>query len=192
MPSVRTLLLCLTSVCWLLACAPTMAAQRAGVPFDDTVSTDAGPMVFNGAGIRRKFVFKVYVAALYVPHATRTAATLLDSPGPCRLHMHLLRNVDADTLVASLNEGLAANSAAAELAAIRSAAIRFATLLREGGELRVSETLILAFAAGGVSLSRTGKPLGNIADARFARALLRVWLGDAPAVADLKNALLGL
>lgn len=138
MPSVRTLLLYLASVCGLLACAPAMAVRLAGVPVQDTVSTDAAP------------------------------------------------------LVSSLDDGLAAHSTAAERTAIRSADTRFSMLLREGSTPCEGETPRLDFAAAGLSSSRSGKPLDTIADERFARTLLRVWLGEPPADADRKHTLLGL
>ena len=49
----------------------------------------------------------------------------------------------------------------------------------------------LDFDAKGVSVSDNGKARGRIDDPAFARALLRVWLGENPSQSSLKKALLG-
>ena len=43
-----------------------LAVEVGGVKLPDTVSADGKTLKFNGAGIRKKAIFKVYVAALYV------------------------------------------------------------------------------------------------------------------------------
>ena len=50
---------------------------------------------------------------------------------------------------------------------------------------------LLDFDARGVTITDNGKQRGRIDDPAFARALLRVWLGDNPAQSSLKKALLG-
>jgi len=45
--------------------------------------------------------------------------------------------------------------------------------------------------ARGVTVAVNGEPRGDVPDAAFARALLRVWLGDHPADAALRRPLLG-
>ena len=78
------LLLCLFSL-------PLLARELAGVVLPQQVQP-AGmqqTLQLNGAGIRKKFFVKVYVAALYLPQPTRDAAALLQSPPPNRMLMHM-------------------------------------------------------------------------------------------------------
>ena len=53
------------------------------------------------------------------------------------------------------------------------------------------DVIDLDFDAKGVSVSDNGKARGRIDDPAFARALLRVWLGENPSQSSLKKALLG-
>src|SRR6266849_8565253 len=83
-----------------------LAAEVGGVKLDDKVSMGAQELVLNGAGVRTRVVFKVYVASLYLPQkATELAAVLAKSPR--RIQLKLLRTLSADQLVEALNEGLA-------------------------------------------------------------------------------------
>jgi len=43
------------------------AVEVAGVKFDDKTRVGPGELVVNGAGLRKKAVFKVYAMALYLP-----------------------------------------------------------------------------------------------------------------------------
>jgi len=63
----------------LFLCTFASAAEVAGVNVPDTV-TDAGKTLkLNGAGLRKKAIFKVYVAGLYVENPMHDAAALLSS-----------------------------------------------------------------------------------------------------------------
>ena len=62
----RTICLLLT----MLLFGPLVSAREiAGVTIPDTaqLSPDGTTLVLNGAGVRRKFFFKIYVAGLYLP-----------------------------------------------------------------------------------------------------------------------------
>ncbi|NTV11306.1 MAG: hypothetical protein HGA47_11100 [Zoogloea sp.] len=59
------------------------------------------------------------------------------------------------------------------------------------GQARSGDTIVLDFSQEGVAVSLGGQPKGTIAGIGFARALLRVWLGERPVDAGLKKALLG-
>ena len=64
-----------------VAAATAFAADVAGVKLPDTVEVDGKTLKLNGAGVRKKFVAKVYVAALYVETPSKDASTTVYSPG---------------------------------------------------------------------------------------------------------------
>ncbi|MNJ01490.1 hypothetical protein D3C73_1611400 [compost metagenome] len=59
------------------------------------------------------------------------------------------------------------------------------------GIAREGDVVDVDFDARGVAVAHNGKHRGRVDNPDFARALLRVWLGDKPAQTSLKNALLG-
>ena len=175
----------------LLAVPVAQAVEVAGVKVDDQVKVGANELVLNGAGVRTKVFVKVYVGALYVSQKANSPAALLDAPTPRRMTMRMLRDIDADTLYGALRDGLKDNNSEAELAALKASTEQFAEIMKKVGSAKVGDTVAIDFAADGVSVSFNGEPRGKVAGAAFARALLKVWLGDNPVDSSLKKALLG-
>lgn len=176
-----------------LAGAPALAADMevAGVRVPAQLSEGGHTLVLNGAGLRSKFVVKVYVASLYASAKTQDAAALINSREPRRLRLQLLRDVDSKSLDAAMQEGLHDNTDKTELAALQAHTGRLSALMAEIGSAREGDVIDLDFDARGVTITDNGKQRGRIDDPAFGRALLRVWLGDNPAQSSLKKALLG-
>ena len=171
--------------------AVAVAAEVAGVRLDDKVSVGAQELVLNGAGVRTRVVFKVYVASLYLPQkATELAAVLAKSPR--RIQLNLLRTLSADQLVEALNEGLAENNTAAELAAVKSQVEALATIMKSLKEVKEKDVITLDFADGATRIGLNGEAKGSIGGDAFNQALTKVWLGEKPVQADLKKSLLGV
>jgi hypothetical protein len=188
----RKLLECL-SLGLLLALAGTQvsAAELAGVHLDDHVSAGNTELVLNGAGLRTRLLFKVYVAGLYLPHKSSDPRDIVGGSGPRRVVLKMLRDVDGETLLGALKDGLRDNHTDAELAALQPAITQFAQVFRSVGNTRSGDTVVLDFNAEGVKAGINGIPRGQVADAAFGPALLKVWLGEKPAQDSLKKALLG-
>jgi hypothetical protein len=174
-----------------LATGAVQAAEVAGIKIDDTVKVGGSELVLNGAGLRSKLFIKVYVGALYVGQKAGTPAAIYASPAPRRMVMRMLRDMDAETLHGALDEGLRNNLTAAELAAMQGPAGQLGTLMKGIGKVREGDAVAIDFTADGLTVSLNNQVRGAVAGADFARALLRVWLGDKPADASLKKALLG-
>ncbi len=79
----------------------------------------------------------------------------------------------------------------AEMADMKVPAEQLAGIMKSIGKVREGDTIAIDFSAEGVALSLNGEARGKVAGANFAKALLKVWLGDKPADASLKKALLG-
>ena len=174
-----------------LLAALALAAEVGGVRLDDKVSMGAQELVLNGAGIRTRVVFKVYVASLYLPQkATELAAVMAKNPR--RIQLNMLRTLSADQLVEALNEGLAENNAAAELAAVKSQVDQLATIMKSFKEVKEKDVITLDFVDGATRIGLNGEAKGNIGGDAFNQALTKVWLGEKPVQADLKKSLLGM
>lgn len=167
------------------------AAEVAGVRLPESVQSAGQVLVLNGAGLRTRLLFKVYVAALYVPARTNSAADVIGSSAPRRVSLHLLREVEADALARALREGIARNHATAEVAALTPRLDQLESIMRGIGTTKAGDTVGLDFSAGGVEVSLNGQARGAVADSTLARALLRVWLGEQPVDPALKQGLLG-
>jgi hypothetical protein len=179
-------------IAWFVLClgAPALAAEVGGVKLDDKVALGGQELVLNGAGIRTRVVFKVYVASLYLPAKATDLSGVLGK-APRRIQMNLLRTLAADQLVDALNEGLKENNTEAEMAAVKTQSDQLATIMKAFGEVKEGNVVTLDFIDGATTIGFNGAPRGSIPGEAFNKALTKIWLGDKPVQADLKKALLG-
>ncbi|HEX6945514.1 MAG TPA: chalcone isomerase family protein [Casimicrobiaceae bacterium] len=167
-----------------------LAAEVGGVKLDDKASVAGQELVLNGAGIRTRAVFKVYVGSLYVPAKANTAAAVL-AKGPRRVQMNMLRNLSPEQMIDALVDGLKDNATEAEFAAMKPQTDQLVSIMKGMGDLKEGNVVTLDFVDGGTRLSLNGQPKGTIAGEPFNQALTKIWIGDKPVQADLKKAMLG-
>jgi hypothetical protein len=174
----------LLGICPALAGAET---EVAGVEIASSVTVAGQNLVLNGAGVRKKFFFKIYVGALYLPRRTSAAEEALGMEGPKRVLMHFVyKKVTADQLVDGWNEGFEKNRAPEDL---RPLLERFNAMF---GDVRKGDEILLDYLPGkGTQVTIRGENKGLIPGEDFYRALLNIWLGDKPADKGLKKAMLG-
>jgi hypothetical protein len=179
---------------WLLAISvfTAQATEVHGVKLDDSLKLGESTLVLNGAGIRTKLMFKVYVGALYLSAKTTDATSILMDTGTKRVSLHMLRKLTAEKLIHALDEGLEANNSVNELAIIEPQLKSFRQQMTNVGAVKEGDVLELDYIPSkGTQASLNGKILGITEGENFNRALLKVWLGEHPVDDDLKKAMLG-
>ena len=167
------------------------ALEIKGVKVDEKVQVGGNALVLNGAGIRTKMVFKVYVAALYLTQKQTDANAVISDTGNKRVSMHFLRELDAETLLKGMNEGFTDNNNAAEMSEIEPQMKQFRDMMTSAKEVKKGDMIVLDFTSAGTQVNINGKSLGQVEGAVFNQALLKVWLGEKPVDASLKKAMLG-
>jgi hypothetical protein len=193
MNGVVTRLIAAAALAFAALGAGAQAVEVEGVKLDPTAQVGGAPLMLNGAGVRTRAIFKVYVAALYVPQKASNAAALLAQKGPRRIAITMLRNVDADTFSGALGEGLQKNLSEAQFAGFKAQIDALNANFKAAGEAKKGDVIHLEFAPDvGTRVVVNGKAQGSaIAGEDFYNALLRIWLGDKPVDADLKKGMLG-
>src|SRR5438270_11494003 len=183
-----------TLFCALLALAAFTASgtEVAGVKLDDKTRVESRELVLNGAGLRKRIIFNVYVIGLYLPEKKSDLAAILALPGPKRAAIHMLRNVGADTFTEALVDGLRANSSEAEYKSLEPRVQELSATMAQIGEAKKGMNIALDWTGSATQVVVNGKPAGKpISGEDFYRALLRIWVGDKPVQEDLKKSLLG-
>jgi long-chain acyl-CoA synthetase len=178
------------TLCALALAAGAQAAEVAGVKLEDKISLGGQELVLNGAGIRSRAIFKVYVGSLYVPAKATTPAAVL-AKGPRRVQLNMLRDVGADQMIEALVDGVNQGNSAAEAAAVKAQSDQLASILKSIGALKEGNVLAFDFVDGGTRVSLNGQAKGTIPGEAFNKALTNAWLGDKPVQDDLKKAMLG-
>jgi hypothetical protein len=170
-----------------------LAAEVAGVKVDERVKLGSSELQLNGAGIRTRLFFKVYVGALYLPERKSSAIEVLALRGAKRVSMTLLRDLTARQLTDALEEGIRANSSEAELAALKERIDAPVATMNEIGSTKEKTVITLDFLPeSGTRVTVDGEARGKpIPGEDFFVALLGIWLGEKQVDADLKKAMLG-
>jgi hypothetical protein len=147
----------------------------------------------NGAGMRTKFIVKVYAAGLYLPEKKSAVAEILKQDGPRRVTLQMARDVSSEDFGKAFMEGLNENVDKAEKQRIVSQIGKMGELFASVEGLKKGDVLHIDWIPGsGTQCELNGKKLGDvIPDIGFYNAILRIWLGDKPVDRSLKPALLG-
>lgn len=179
----------------LLVSLPLQAAELEGVTLEDQVRVDGQPLQLNGIALRTRAVFfKVYVAGLYLPEKTSAPQAAIQGPGPKRIILVMLRDATAEQFVESIDYAMRANNSEAQLAEVQAQVDQLYAMIRAVGQSKTGARIVLDYqpSVGGTTLFVDGAAQGRVmAGEPFYRVLLRIWLGEDPVQADLKEALLG-
>ncbi len=169
------------------------AAEVAGVKVDESAKVAGKELKLNGAGLRTRIVVKVYVLALYLTDKKDNTPAVLDSTGPRRFVLTMMREVTGDELGQAFLAGITANTDKAERS-------KFVNQLAQFGEAFVSipqakkgDTVTVDWVPdSGTIMYFNGKQIGEpMKDIGFYNAVLKIWLGEKPVDSSLKPALLG-
>lgn len=163
-----------------------------GVKYDNTVTLANAKLQLNGAGVRYKFV-KVYTAGLYLGAKATTPEAAIAAPGPRRMHIVMLREINADELGRLFTKGMEQNASREEFSKVIPGVIKMGEIFAARRKLASGDYFYIDYVPGvGSSIVINGKPASEpIKEPEFFQALMKIWLGKSPADAQLKDALLG-
>jgi carbonic anhydrase/acetyltransferase-like protein (isoleucine patch superfamily) len=167
------------------------ALEVKGVKVDESVQVGVNTLVLNGAGVRTKMMFKVYVAALYLGQKQTDATVVIGDHGSKRVALHFLREVSSEKLLHGMDEGFSENNSANEMTSIESQMKAFHQMMASAKEVKEGDVILLDYIPNSTQVSLNGKVLGKIEGEVFNQALLRVWLGTHAVDASLKKEMLG-
>lgn len=170
---------------------PVLAQQPTGTR--PGIELKGTALVHNGSGIRYKAVFKVYEASLYLTRKAGTPDEVMAAPGPKRLHIQMLREIDAGELGKLFTRGVEDNALKGEMSRLVPGLIRMGQVFSDQKKLKSGDTFSIDWIPGqGTLITVKGVQQGEpFKEPEFFAALMRIWLGNSPADWQLKDALLG-
>jgi len=169
------------------------ATEVAGVKYEPSVQVGNSRLQLNGAGIRYKAVFKVYTAGLYLGAKATTTEAVLAAPGAKRIHIVMLRDIDGNELGKLFTRGMQDNASKEDFSKSIAGTIRMSEIFSLRKKLTAGENFSVDWVPGtGTIVMLNGKPAGEpIKEPEFFSSMMKIWLGNSPADAQLKDALLG-
>ena len=179
---------CVFSLAILLVVLTPADGLAEGLP--PKIKVGKKELVLNGAGVREKYFLDLYQAGLYLLKPNSDAASIINADAPMLIHLVITsKMVSQEKLIESLQEGFK-NSTQGKTEPIRSEIEKFRQCFAE--EITRGNVFDIVYWPGqGVTVLKNGKKKGVIPGLAFKRALLGIWLGDRPADANLRLALLG-
>ena len=153
-------------------------------------------LVATGAHKRKKFFFSVYAAVAYVDASVfagksvegDAGAMALASGTPLRLHLKMLRGLDATRITNGINEALD-KTATRPVETIADERARFVELF--DGELQEDQSLVMTWWPGdGLEIKVDDDVLDTIPGDDFARAFFEIYFGPKPIDDGMKKNLL--
>lgn len=179
------------AILFLLASVlPVRAVEIGGADLPETMAAGDSSLLLNGAGLRKKTIFrvKVYAGGLYLLRRSSDPAGIINADVPMAVKMvFIYKEVSPKKLINAWNEGFAASGYSTSAAA---GIKQFNSFFTE--EARRKDIYDLIYLPGaGVTVSRNGAVLGTIAGMEFKKALFSIWLGEKPADSGLKESMLG-
>ena len=187
--------LCLAGLLVLSTLVSVQAAtiDVGGAKIEDAMELQGSKLQLNGAGVRYRAVFKVYAAGLYLGKKATTPEEVFATPGPKRLSITLLREIDANELDKAFTKGFEENSPKAEMSKLIPGLIKMGQIFSDQKKMVAGENFTIDWIPGtGTIITVKGKQQGEpFKEPEFYAALMRIWLGPNPADFKLKDALLG-
>ncbi len=186
---------CVAALAALVLSVGALAAtvEVGGIKLEDTADVQGTNLTLNGAGVRTRAIFKVYAAALYTGKKIASADELAAAPGPKRMSMTMLREIDANDLGKAFTKGFEENSPKSEMSKLIPGLIRMGQIFAEQKKMVAGDVILMDWVPGtGMIVTAKGKVQGEpFKEVEFFNAMMRIWLGPNPADGKLKEALLG-
>ncbi|MGD9760234.1 MAG: chalcone isomerase family protein [Comamonas sp.] len=172
---------------------PTEPVKLHGVNYAPSLQSQGTKLELNGAGTRYKAVFKVYTAGLYLEKPARSLQEIAALPGPKRISVTMLRDIDSAELGKLFSRGMEDNMERAAFSKLIPGVMRMSEIFTQHKKLLAGETFMVDWLPGqGTIVTVKGQPQGEaFKEPEFFNALLGIWLGPRPADQQLKKALLG-
>ena len=178
---------------WVSAATLAAPVDIAGVKVEDSVTVAGTKLQLNGAGIRYKGPFKVYVAELYTTKKVTNLEELVAAPGPKRMVLVMTREIEAGPFGKLLTRGMEDNNPKAVMSKLVPGLMKMSDLFTLHKNFVPGDMIVMDWVPGtGLVVSVKGKvETEPFKEPEFFKALMGIWLGPSPAYWKLKENLMG-
>ncbi len=176
----------------LMMSLPAQAVEIDGVVMEDTVHLGNSNLSLNGAGVRSKFIFDLYVVAMYLRTRQTSMTGVLGDVAEKRIALYPLRQLRSEDLMYGMRNGMQKNLSDEEMLAIKDGMNELESIFSQIRAMDKGDAIWLDYLPGiGTKVLVNAVVRGTIPGGDFNRALLKIWLGENPAQEAVKYKLLG-
>ena len=177
----------------LMPAASWAQAKLGDVTFPGDVTVGGQKLLLNGFGMRFRFGFRVYAAALYTPTKLTKNEDVTKPTVAKRMQLVAQRDVKGDDFGKLFSRGMEENMTKEDFSKIINGVIRMGNIFAEAKQFSKGDVIIIDNIPGtGLVANFRGKPQGEpIKEPEFSENFFKIWFGKKPADDQLRQALLG-
>jgi len=166
------------------------AIEVAGINMPDVLEMGQSKLILNGAGVRDKFFFKVYVGALYLEQKRSDPVKIIEANEPMAIRLHIIASkISSEVMAKTSKEGFK-KAAGRDIVSIEAQIDRFLSVFKN--RIRKHDIYDLIYVPGRGTEVYKNKEYRSLAKGLpFKKALFGIWLCDKPAQKKLKTKMLG-
>ena len=168
-------------------------SKLADVIFPNDVTVGGQKLSINGYGMRFRFGFRVYAAALYTPTKLTKNEEVVKPTVAKRMHLVAQRDVKGDDFGKLFARGIEENMSKEDFSKIINGVIRMSAIFADAKQFAKGDVIMIDVIPGtGLTTTFRGKQQGEpIKEPEFSQAMMQIWFGKKPADEQLRVALLG-
>lgn len=180
----------LAIVSLMIATSSASALDIAGIKLPDAYPSAGQQLALNGAGIREKWMFDLYVGGLYLQSPNKDAKTVVAADENQSIRLHIISDkITSERMISATTEGFE-KSLDGKMAPLQSQIDDFIATFKE--PIKVGDYFDLTYVKGeGVHVAKNGKDVKTIAGLDFKKALYGIWLSENPVQESLKEKMMG-
>ena len=175
--------------------APVQSATLdiGGVKVEDSLAIYNNTLLLNGTGLVSNGKKPMYVAQIYAKQKFKTLDELLAVPGPKRLVLTVIKETDTGPIVKMFNRSVDEIAGKSDRAKLIPGLMSIGEIFKSNRVLKSGDVMTLDWVPiSGLVIYLGGKLQGQpYREAELFKAAMGVWMGDFPADAKVKEALLG-
>jgi hypothetical protein len=144
----------------------------------------------NGAGIRSKFFFDLYIGALYLSKKSSNAKNIIQKDEKMSIKLIILSSMITSKKMENATRDGFNKAMQGNTTALRKEIEDFIAVFKE--KIKKEDVYDLVYTPKvGVDIYKNEKYKKTIQGLAFKKALFKIWLGEAPVQKSLKNSMLG-
>jgi hypothetical protein len=166
------------------------ALKIAGVDLADKLEADGTQLSINGAGVRKKFFFKVYAGGLYLMKKCSNPETIVSANEPMIIRMHWIYDgVAPEKITAAWDRGFEAGTGD-KVKEIQQEIKTFNGFFTK--EAKANDIYDIIYTPkNGTKVVMNGNVKGTIKGLAFKKAVFGIWLGNNDELSSVKQGMLG-
>ena len=165
------------------------AEEIGGINMPESLQTGQTQLMLNGAGIRTKFFFDIYVGGLYLKEKSQDATAIIEANEPMAIRLHILSSKATSKKMEKATRAGFAKATNGNIEPIKDQIDQFCLVFKK--EIKVDDNYDLIYIPGkGVEVYINGEYTSVTEGLAFKQALFGIWLSDKPAQKSLKKAML--